>query len=69
MNSLIKIFNLYKDGFMNLTIGKTLWKLIFIKLLIILVFLKYFIYDTNFKSKYKTTEEKINFVHKNLIRD
>jgi len=56
----------YYEGFKNMTVGKTLWKLIFIKLLVILVFLKYFIHDKNFKTEYKTKEEKINFVHSNI---
>ena len=50
-----------------MTVGKTLWKLIFIKLAVILIFLKYFVHDTNFKSQYKTEEEKIQFVQSNLI--
>lgn len=61
--------NMYIEGFKNLKIGKTLWKLIFIKLLIILVFLKYFIYDENFKTTYKTQETKIDFVYKNITKD
>lgn len=67
---LLKNFiNMYIEGFKNLKIGKTLWKLIFIKLLIILVFLKYFIYDENFKNTYKTQETKIDFVYKNITKD
>lgn len=27
----VKFFHLYKDGFKNPTLGKTLWKVIFIK--------------------------------------
>ncbi len=69
MNKLASVFRFYKDGFKNLTIGKTLWKIILIKLLIILVFLKYFIYDKNLKSEYPTKEEKISFIYKNLTKD
>jgi hypothetical protein len=47
-------------------VGKTLWKLIFIKLAVILIFLKYFVHDSNFKSTYITEQEKINFVHTNI---
>lgn len=62
------IYNFYLDGFKNMTVGKTLWKLIFIKLFVILVFLKYFVHDTNFKKEYKTNEEKTQFVYNNLIK-
>lgn len=49
-----------------MTIGKTLWKIIFIKLLVILVFLKFFIHDRSLKTEYKTEEEKSQFVYENL---
>lgn len=64
--SIKSIFLLYYDGFKNMTVGKTLWKLILVKLVVILVFLKYFVHDTNFKTEYKTYDEKVNFVYENL---
>lgn len=67
MINITNIYKFYIDGFKNMTVGKTLWKLIFVKLVIILVFLKYFVHDTNFKTEYKTNEEKTAFVYNNLI--
>ncbi|RXK06695.1 DUF4492 domain-containing protein [Halarcobacter bivalviorum] len=64
-----KIYLLYQDGFKNLTIGRTLWKLIIIKLIVILLFLNIFVYDKSIKSEYKNENEKIEFVLKNLIKD
>lgn len=60
------IFYFYRDGFKNMTVGKTLWKIIFIKLVIILLFLKYVTHDKNFKSEYETYDAKVNFVYENL---
>ncbi len=57
MNFLKLVFSLYYDGFRNLTIGKSLWKIVIIKLITILVVLNIFVYDKNFKSEYKTKEE------------
>lgn len=68
MININNIYRFYFDGFKNMTVGKTLWKLIFVKLFIILVFLKYFVHDTNFKTVYKTEEEKTSFVYENLIK-
>ncbi|AXH14515.1 DUF4492 domain-containing protein [Malaciobacter mytili LMG 24559] len=68
MNFLKSVFNLYYDGFRNLTIGKSLWKIVIIKLITILVVLNIFVYDKNFKSEYKTKEEKQDFVYKNMIK-
>ena len=56
-----------KNGFKNMTLGNFLWKIIFLKLLVIALFLNYFIYNKSLKSEYKTDEQKIDFVYKNLI--
>ncbi|EHL7954796.1 DUF4492 domain-containing protein [Campylobacter coli] len=63
------MFNFYKEGFKNLTLGKTLWKIIFIKLFIMLVVLKLFVFDVNFNSIFKNDNEKSNFVIENLIKE
>ncbi|EAB5333318.1 DUF4492 domain-containing protein, partial [Campylobacter jejuni] len=60
------IFNFYKEGFKNLTLGKTLWKIIFIKLFVMFVILKLFVFDVNFNSIFKSDKEKSTFVLKNL---
>lgn len=67
MVSVKNIFYFYIDGFKNMKVGKTLWKIIFIKLAVILIFLKYFIHDKTIKTEYKTEQEKIGFVYENLI--
>ncbi|EAI0296884.1 DUF4492 domain-containing protein, partial [Campylobacter coli] len=64
-----RIFNFYKEGFKNLTLGKTLWKIIFIKLFIMLIVLKLFVFDVNFNSIFKNDNEKSNFVIENLIKE
>ncbi|MCW1708734.1 DUF4492 domain-containing protein [Campylobacter jejuni] len=62
----LKFFNFYKEGFKNLTLGKTLWKIIFIKLFVMFVILKLFVFDVNFNSIFKSDKEKSTFVLKNL---
>ncbi|ELJ4689210.1 DUF4492 domain-containing protein [Campylobacter jejuni] len=64
--SISQIFNFYKEGFKNLTLGKTLWKIIFIKLFVMFVILKLFVFDVNFDSIFKSDKEKSTFVLKNL---
>lgn len=66
MNIIKQTFSMYIDGFRNMTVGKTLWKIVFLKLLVILVFLKYFVHDKTFKTEYQTFEEKSEFVSQNL---
>lgn len=68
MNIIKSTYSMYMDGFKNMTVGKTLWKIVFIKLFVILVVLKLFIHDKTFKTEYKTFEEKASFVSDNLAR-
>ena len=48
---LYRVYNLYYEGFKEMTIGKTLWKIILIKLFIIFVILKLFFFPSFLKSK------------------
>lgn len=69
MNMIINIYRLYYDGFKNMKIGKTLWKLILVKLLLIFIVLNHFVYDKSIKTEYITFEAKSNFVYENLIKE
>ena len=68
MKIISNIYYFYLDGFKNMTIGKVLWKIILIKLFVIIIFLNYFVHDKSLKTEYKTYEEKVDFVHKNLTK-
>ena len=46
---LSKVFHLYYDGFRSMTLGKTLWAIILIKLFIIFVVLKLFFFPNFLK--------------------
>ncbi|MDY0052964.1 MAG: DUF4492 domain-containing protein [Aliarcobacter sp.] len=69
MLNIKNIYSFYINGFKNMTIGKTLWKIILIKLLVIFIFLNYFIHDKSLKTEYKTYDEKVDFVYKNLTKE
>ncbi|GHV59747.1 hypothetical protein FACS1894182_14300 [Bacteroidia bacterium] len=58
---------LYVDGFKNLTWGKPLWILIFIKVFILFAVLKVFFFPNVLNSRFKTEQEKSDFVFKELI--
>lgn len=60
------IYNFYKNGFENMKVGKSLWKVIFIKLFLILIVLNYFVYNKSIDTEYKTEDAKADFVFKNL---
>lgn len=67
MITIKNIYNLYIDGFRSMTLGRTLWRVVLLKLAVILIFLNYFIHDRTLTSEYKTENQKIDFVYNNLI--
>ncbi|MCK9162331.1 MAG: DUF4492 domain-containing protein [Arcobacteraceae bacterium] len=68
MNIIKSAYLMYFEGFKNMTIGKTLWKIVFIKLFVILIVLNLIVHNKTFKSEYKTDEQKSEFVSSNLAR-
>ncbi len=68
-NCLKNIASLYIDGFKHMKIGKKLWLLIAIKLIIMFGILKVFIFDETLNTKFQTDEEKSEFVIRNLIKE
>ena len=63
------ISNLYIDGFRRMKLGKSLWLVIAVKLLIMFGILKVFIFDQSLNSKFKTDETKADFVISNLTKE
>lgn len=69
MNLFRRIVDLYVDGFRNMTIGKTLWILILIKLFIIFVVLKVFFFPNFLKSNFNNDTDRAQHVRNELMRD
>ncbi len=59
--------NLYVDGFRSMTLGKTLWLIILIKLFIMFFVLKLFFFPNILNSRFETEEQKSDYVSKELI--
>lgn len=55
------------EGFRNMTLGKTLWAIILIKLFIMFFILRLFFFPNILQQKYDTDEERANHVIENLI--
>jgi hypothetical protein len=53
---LYKVFDLYYDGFRSMRLGRTLWAIILIKLVIIFVVLKLFFFPDFLKQNAKGDE-------------
>ncbi len=63
-----KVFDFYKDGFSSMTVGKTLWKIIFIKLLVMFAVLKLFFFPNYLKHNFETDEQRANHVLEQITR-
>ena len=55
------------EGFRSMTLGKTLWAIILIKLFIMFFILRLFFFPNILQQKYDTDEETANQVIENLI--
>ncbi|MBQ3925994.1 MAG: DUF4492 domain-containing protein [Bacteroidaceae bacterium] len=61
-----RVFDLYYDGFRNMTLGKVLWTVILIKLFIIFVVLKVFFFPNFLKENAEEGRES-DFVAEQLL--
>lgn len=59
--------DLYVDGFRSMTLGKTLWLIIGIKLFIFFVIIKILFFPNFLSSKSDTDEGKAQYVREQLV--
>lgn len=67
MNVFKKIFRFYKEGFKNMTVGRTLWAIILIKLFIMFAILKIFFFPNFLNTKFNTDDKKAAYIREQLI--
>lgn len=58
----MRIVRFYVEGFREMTLGKTLWTIILIKLFIMFFVLKLFFFPNVLNSRYDTDQEKAEHV-------
>ena len=63
-----RVFHLYYDGFRSMTVGKTLWLIILVKLFVIFVILKLFFFP-NFIKKHAEEGQESEFVATQVLKD
>jgi len=68
LNILKRIGWFYYDGFRSMTLGKSLWAIILIKLFVMFVILKLFFFHDFLKEKGNTEQERSNYVIEQLTR-
>ena len=57
-----QIITFYRDGFRDMTLGRTLWKVIIIKLLIIFAVLRLFFFPDFLNTNFTTDRERADYV-------
>lgn len=67
LKRIVGVFEFYRQGFSAMRLGKTLWGVIFVKLFVIFVLLKIFVFDENLNSTFAKDADKSDFVLRNLI--
>ena len=68
MKFIAKVIDFYKEGFKNMTVGKTLWAIVLIKLFIMFAILKVFFFPDILKKNFKTDSERGNYVYEELVK-
>jgi len=62
------IFLFYYQGFKGMTVGKKLWTIIIIKLIILFLIMKLFFFPNFLKTNFKTDKERSNHVIEQLTK-
>lgn len=65
----IRIFRFYRDGFRSMTLGRTLWKIILLKLFIMFAVLKVFFFPNFLKTNFATDEQRAGHILEQLTRE
>lgn len=58
----MRFYHLYRDGFQQMTIGRTLWKIIFIKLFFMFFVLKLFFFPNFLSTQFSTEQQRADHV-------
>ena len=62
-----RVWDFYYEGFRSMTVGKTLWVIILVKVFIFFVVMKLLFFPNLLKKNYDTDEERASHVRTELI--
>lgn len=61
-----QLYLFYREGFRSMVVGRSLWKIIVIKLFIMFAVLKIFFFPNYLKTNFSTEQDRADHVLKNL---
>lgn len=67
-NWLQRVFYFYVDGFRAMTLGRTLWAIIFIKVIIFFVIVRFIFFPDFLNGKAQTEQGKADYVRHELVQ-
>ena len=67
-NIVVRIFRFYYEGFRNMTVGRRLWVIILIKLLVFFAIMKLFFFPDFLESRFNTEEERSDYIIEQLTQ-
>ena len=62
----VRIYRFYRDGFRQMTVGRTLWKIIFIKLFVMFAVLKFFFFPDFLATEFSDDRPRADYVLEQL---
>jgi len=63
-----KVFHFYRDGFRSMVLGRTLWKIIIIKLVVMFGILKLFFFPDYLQTNFSTDRDRADHVLEMICR-
>ncbi len=66
-NILYRVWDLYRDGFRHMTLGRTLWAIILVKLVVIFLILKMFFFP-NYIKEHAPEGQEAAFVAEEILK-
>jgi len=61
-----QLYHFYREGFRSMIVGRTLWKIIAIKLFVLFAVLKMFFFPNYLKTNFSTEQDRAGHVLENL---
>lgn len=68
LNALKSVWNFYYEGFRDMTVGRSLWLLIIIKVIVIFGIIKFFFFPDILQRDFETDEQRADHVRKELTQ-
>lgn len=65
-NPFVRVFRFYRDGFRNMTVGRTLWLIIAIKVVVFFLILRWLLFPNFLNGKANDDEGKAEYVREQL---